>query len=294
MLALSGEAVYINEPLNPKQYPGRSPGLFRGPVDHRFQYICEDNEADYLSAYRDLMQFRYCVIDDLRAHRARSDLTLLARHSIRFGLARLRRRRALVADPYAVFSSAWFRSRLGFQVVAIVRNPAAVIASRKRLGWGGFDFRQLLSQPLLVRDWLAPFRSDLEEMVGRPDDPVGEGGVLWRVIYNTIDELRSTIPTLLVVRHEDLSSDPAHQFERLYGLLRLRFTPAVRRSITAATGAGNPTELETGRPHATRLDSRANLDNWKRRLEPEEITRIKSLTGDVSARFYPDMSWDTD
>ena len=39
------------------------------------------------------------------------------------------------------------------------------------------------------------------------------------------------------------------------------------------------------------LDSRANLDNWKRRLSPNEIGRIRKLTEDVARFYYPEESW---
>lgn len=289
-LARSSGVVYIREPLNPKQSAGRSPGLFRAPVNHRFQYICEENEDDYLEAFLDLTRFRYRVVEDLRVRHSLADLPLVAQDSMKFSLARVRRARALVGDPYAVFSSRWFHERLGFQLVAIVRNPLSVISSRKRLGWG-VDFGQLLSQPLLVRDWLGPFQSELKEMAGQSRDLIREGSLLWRIVYHAVDQLRSSIPSMLLVRHEDLSLEPLQQFERLYSLLGLRFTAEVKRGIVAATEAGNPTELARGRPYATHLDSRANLENWRRRLTADEISRIRSLTSDVARRYYDPAGW---
>jgi hypothetical protein len=39
------------------------------------------------------------------------------------------------------------------------------------------------------------------------------------------------------------------------------------------------------------LDSRASIDNWKKRLSPQEITRIREMTEGVSDLFYSDESW---
>ncbi len=39
--------------------------------------------------------------------------------------------------------------------------------------------------------------------------------------------------------------------------------------------------------HAVRLDSRANLHNWKRRLTPDEIQRMRDLTEDTAALLLP-------
>jgi hypothetical protein len=40
-----------------------------------------------------------------------------------------------------------------------------------------------------------------------------------------------------------------------------------------------------------KLDSRANLDNWKKRLSTEEVARIREMTGKVSKLFYSDEEW---
>jgi hypothetical protein len=286
MLEHSGEATYINEPLNRQDLPGRSPGLFRVPVHHGFQYICDDNEDDYLDAYRDLIRFRYRPLDDIRAHRTLPDIAQVARHSARFQLAQLKRKRALVADPYAVFSADWFARRLGFRVVVIVRDPAAVISSRLRLRWGAKVPEHLLSQPLLVRDRLGPFRSDLEEALKPPQDRVDSNSLLWRLIYTWVAELSSSRADVIVVRHEDLSRDPQREFEQLYGRLELRFGGAARRAIERATGPGNPRQQDPGKPHSVTLDSRANVDAWRERLAPEDLVRIRSLTRDVACRYY--------
>jgi len=45
-------------------------------------------------------------------------------------------------------------------------------------------------------------------------------------------------------------------------------------------------------PHETRLDSRANLENWKRRLTAEERARIRRVTEETASRYYPDEVWD--
>lgn len=289
MLEQSGQVAYINEPLNPRPRPGRSPALLAAPVRHRFQYICEENEHEYVQAYRDLLRFRYRPLSDLRLHHAPSDVRLIAQLSAHFLRARLERRRALVADPYAVLSSEWLARRLGFRVVAVVRDPAAVVSSRKRLGWR-IDLRQLLDQPLLVRDRLERYRADLEAMVDRRDDLVGQGSLLWRVVYDSLDQQRALSPEMIVVRHEDLSVDPLEGFRRLYRELGLDFSAHAARAIGRASGATNPSELDVRRPHTVQLDSRANLDNWRRRLEPAEVARIRALTSDVAERYYPDAA----
>lgn len=283
MLAAGERVVVVNEPLNPQHPPGRSPGILRASVRHRFQYINQDSEADFLPAYRDLLRLRFRPITELRANHAPRDFARAAHYTAAFARGRLQRRRVLIADPYAVFSAPWFVERLGAQVVVVVRRPAPTVSSRKRLGWT-IDLRELLDQPALVRDHLQPFQADLEALTD-PDDIVGQGALLWRAIYGAVARFDSN-PAPIIVRHEDLSLNPAQEFSRLYAALNLPFTSRAESRILDSTSAGNHPELSVSHPHRTKLDSRANLENWKRRLTDDEIERIRGLTEDVAVRFY--------
>jgi hypothetical protein len=284
MLAAGGGVVVVNEPLNPRHPPGRSPGILRASVRYRFQYIHPGNESEFLGAYEDLLRLRFRLATELRANHAPRDFPRALHYAFAFRRGRLQRRRVLIADPYAVFSVPWFVDRLGAQVVAVVRNPAATVSSRKRLGWQ-IDLRQLLDQPALVRDHLGGIAPELEAQLERPDDIIGQGALLWRAIYGAVAKFAAD-PAVVVVRHEDLSLRPREEFARLYDALRLPFTSAAEERIAESTSAENRPELSVSRPHATKLDSRANLDNWRRRLSEEEIDRIRVLTRAVAGEFY--------
>ena len=287
MLDASGGLVYVNEPLNPLHPPGRSPGVLAAEVEHRFQYICEDNEDKFLPAYRDLLELRFRIGAELRANHKPGDFARAMRYQLNFVKGRLWRRRVLIADPFAVFSTEWFARRLGCQVVVIVRHPAATISSRKRLDWK-IDFRELLDQPLLMRDHLAGTEADLR--AAGADDVMTQGALLWLAIYRSVAKLRD-VPGVTLVRHEDLSLEPVDGFRRLYRILGLPFSERARRHISAATSSDNASELPLGKPHRTQLNSRLNLDNWKRRLGESEISRIRDLTGATARELYGYDEW---
>ena len=59
----------------------------------------------------------------------------------------------------------------------------------------------------------------------------------------------------------------------------------------SSSSAGNPVELSPHSTHAVKMDSRASLQNWKRRLSPQEVTRVRRLTEGVAESFYPEESW---
>jgi len=96
----------------------------------------------------------------------------------------------------------------------------------------------------------------------------------------------------IVVRHEDLSLCPVEGFRVLYQTLGLDFTPEIQKKILASSSSENPKELSRRSAHSVRLDSQANLNNWKHRLTSAEITRIRQITEQTAASYYPESSWD--
>jgi hypothetical protein len=193
-------------------------------------------------------------------------------------------------DPFAVFSLDWFVHRLNCIVVVVVRHPAAVVSSLKRLGYT-FDFKNLLQQPLLMTDRLEPFRPQMEAALASPTDVIRQGALLWTMIYDCVSENDRIGHDVHIVRHEDLSLGPQQEYARLYAALGLPFTMKARRKIARFTSGSNPKEVSLATPFKVRLDSRANLNNWKHRLQQDEIRRIRTLTTDVAARYYSGDEW---
>lgn len=289
MLAAGGEAAYISEPLNVLHRPG----VLRVPTRRWYTYICSDNEAEYLPALQETLDFRYHPLAELRSLRSRKDAMRMGRDLGIFASGRLGGKRPLLKDPFAVFSAPWFAERLGCRVVITIRHPAAFASSLKRLDWP-FDFSDLLAQPLLMRDWLEPYREEMEKLVARPQDVLRQGALLWRMVYGAVAQIQKSHPDFLLAYHEELSLEPAAGFEHLYAELGLRFDERARQAVLKSSSSENPGELSRKKVHAVRLDSRANLHNWKRRLTPQEIHTIHELTADLTAHFYPGLDWEAD
>jgi len=284
MLAADRSTAYISEPLNVLHRRG----VYRADVQHWYEYITAENEKKYLPAFRELFNFRYHLFAELGTLRSRKDFLRMGRDLSIFMKGKLQGQRVLLKDPFAVFSAPWFAQKLTCKVVITIRHPGGFSSSLKRLNWP-FDFRDLLDQPMLMRDYLESDRADMESM--QADDIVGQSALLWRMIYRSVHTRLSLFPDFKIVRHEDLSLDPVAGYKSLYESLGLSFDEKVRETILNSSSSENPTELSKKKVHSVKLDSRANMDNWKKRLTPEEITRIRKLTEDVSHLFYSDNEW---
>ena len=118
---------------------------------------------------------------------------------------------------------------------------------------------------MLMDQLLGSYRAEMELLQRQPGDLIGQATLLWRIIYGTVAHYRVTHPAISVVRHEDLSLGPVIGFRQLYAALGLSFTASVQGVVLSSSKVTNPTELAPGNPHASRLNSRANLQNWKHR-----------------------------
>ncbi|TMR06826.1 sulfotransferase [Nonomuraea turkmeniaca] len=276
MLVAGGGLVYVNEPLNPQHPPGRCPGVLRAEVTHRFQYICDDNADAWLPAFRDTACLRYHWLAELRANHSPYDLARLIRYGTAFAVGRLAGRRALLDDPFAVLSAGWFARRLGCRVVALVRDPVSFVASWQRLGWT-VSFRELLDQPLLVRDH--PEVLELRALDGS-DDRVAKAAALWRVTHTIL----TRTPGLLLTSYESLAADPIAGFRRLYAYADLPWTPTAERRIARACtegsrrGTGPFAWSGLSRTAYRRMDSRRALAAGTRGLDDEDAARVRVLT----------------
>jgi hypothetical protein len=282
ILTASGEVGHVNEPFN----LAVSPGTLRVPADHWYAYVTAQNEDRYLPALTRLLEFEYPLVRELRRCRSRTDVL----HTLKWwrDFVRSRGRRPLVKEPHAIFSSEWFAERLGSDVVVMIREPLAVVSSWKRLEWS-FDFTNLLEQPALMRDWLAPFEAEMTAALSPDRDLVDRVALLWRVIHSVAADER--FPAVRLIRHEDLSRDPVHGYAQLYEALDLTFTDTVAKVVEASSSSKNPGETSVERPHETRIDSRANLQNWRHRLSEDEIARIRAVTEETAALYYPELVW---
>ena len=284
MLAADADTGYITEPLNVLHRPG----VFRTKVDFWYQYICDENEAEYLDALQETLQFDYHLWAELRSLRSLKDFLRMGRDFAIFYHGLMSGQRALVKDPFAVFSTDWFAKRLNCKVVVTVRHPAAFAGSLQRLGWN-FDFNNLLSQPLLMRDHLETYRDEIQAV--KADDVIGQASLLWKVIYASVHSTRQLNPESIVVRHEDLSRDPVRGYRALYAALGLDFSSRVEKFIINSSSSENPKELSRRKTHSVKLDSTANIKNWKKRMVEEDVNRIREITGEVADLYYRDEEW---
>src|SRR5215216_3481192 len=75
MLAADSSTAYISEPLNVLHRPG----VLRAKVTHWYQYVCKDNQDEYLPAFKELMDLDYHLWHEVRSIKSRRDFLRMGR-----------------------------------------------------------------------------------------------------------------------------------------------------------------------------------------------------------------------
>lgn len=179
--------------------------------------------------------------------------------------------------------------RYGVSVVVMIRHPAAIANSLKRLGWG-FQFSNLLRQELLMSGLLAEFESTLKQSP-LADCIIDQSALLWRILYYTVSRYKENHPDWLFVRQEDLARRPENEFEVLFNRLGLEFTARAREFIRAHTASSNPGQSPLGRKDNLKRDALLTTTLWKEQLNAEQIDRVRRQVQDVSQYWYSEFDW---
>ena len=266
MIATSPRIGYIHEPFNVDHHPGVCPMV----VPFWFLYLTEDNAREFAPHLDRTLRFSYSPLAELIAVRRPRHLGRLLFDGADFAKYRFQRRRPLIKDPLALFSAEWLASNYDMKVVLLVRHPAAFASSVRRQEYR-HPFSHFLQQPRLMHDHLESFESDIQAMHDHTPDSIEESALLWRITTHMTLKLKDSHPDWLFYRYEDLASDPAESFERIFNMLHLEFNSEIRDRIVRST--------------------HPNISGWRRHLSRREIDVLRSEVDELAGLLYTDADW---
>jgi hypothetical protein len=286
MLGLSPQVLYFNEPFRPRGEASPRGYLHRFP--NFFTYITDENADRYRDFTDCLMRMEYRTWVALSGSRSFSEASYHLRQSVKMAWLRWRGVVPLVKDPNALFSAEWLARTYGAKVLVLVRHPAAFASSLKRANWRT-DFKEFLDQPLLLRDLLGEYEDGMRRAAAA--DIIEQAILWWRIFHKAIVRHRERHPEWCFVRHEDISREPEAQFRALFERFGLEFSDSVRSRLLEHTSASNPVEAPKGQGHFLTRNSAENVWNWKTRLTPAEIERVREALGEMASVFYGPEDW---
>ncbi len=283
ILSATSDVGYIHEPYNTTNVK-----IHRSPITIPYQYINEKLNEEAQGVYKKYLEyfldpgFKF-FFNSLGPYRnIDSRYILPARQHISSGW---NKKTKIIKDPFALLSCEWLHGQLGWDIVIIVRHPAAFVLSMVEKSW--------TIAPTVFerqREDLQHIYADHEDLIdsyitkpNKKDDLVGCAIYGWKLMHIAIDYYRKNYKNWIILRHEDISMDPYTITKQLYDNLRLTMTPAVEKILLNST-SGNSVI-------GNNRDPKQNLEKWKHKLDANTIERIREETLPISDRFYSAADW---
>lgn len=181
-------------------------------------------------------------------------------------------------DPFAALAADRIAGRHDTDVVVTLRNPWAVAASFKRMGWA-FDLDDL---SVRLREGGAALPAHPAAWAQRHTS-VANAALLWHAIYAPLLDWSRDNSRFVLLSLDQVVAAPVESYARIYTRLGLVWDEAIavriERNYTTASGEEQP---QGQRAHDQRRDLGAVNTYWKGLLDEEE----RALVGEINASLW--------
>ena len=286
MLALPYHVAYVDEPFN-------SLTGVKG-ADTWFPYMTE-GQPEHEKLVKDMIEGRSSFRSSLLREDTTNPLRKLARDMFvsrenlehKLDAYNPLKQRYLIKDPIAAFSTEYLHREFDFHTVIVMRHPASMVASHKRLGWR-YNLDDFKHQGALMEDHLGDILHKVDALkVGL----VEEAAYLWLTVNHVLEKYAERNEKMIIVRHEDLSREPLPEFIKLYDKFELPFSQRVQKRIKEHTSADNSADPKNNVAHQLKRDSVSNLSRWKKILTEKETELVREITAPLADKYYSAAEW---
>jgi hypothetical protein len=164
-------------------------------------------------------------------------------------------------------------------ILFILRHPCAVVASRMELGWStDGDIEPMLSQPLLVADFLEPFI----DLIKRSKSAEAKHAIIWS-ISNLVPLKQFGPGELQIVHYETLCSRPDIALPEALAALGVDY------SSSALSNINRPSQ--TTRATSAVVIGTDKISAWRHKLTRSQIAEILTVVDAFGLGYlYSDSS----
>lgn len=258
-----------------------------------FTYIHKANSHFFKKEFdRTIYNFEYRVAKQFYRDTGLGNVSKIVKDTIRSLRYKFNNKRALLDDPFAVFSAEWFYEEYNADIIIMIRHPASFVSSLKLLNYS-FDFSHILDQKYLVDSKLKNYIPELIEFTTKEKSIVEQGEFLWRIIYDVVGRYRDTYNSKwLFVRFEDLVRHPDENFERILNYAGIRLDKTYIEKIKSQIcTAANDKEVDILSKNVNDYSINDHLKRFKTLLTTSEIDYIKMKSEVVWKQFYKEEDW---
>ena len=164
------------------------------------------------------------------------------------------------------------------KAVAVIRHPAAVWLSVKRMGWE-FDFLNFACSRLV--EYLLP-GIKLKDLLSKPE--IEKFSYLWLIINKYIFSLNLN-PFLNIVIHENLCLSPFNELNKIEKFLLLDSND-VSKSFIKENFFSGEADVANDTLHVRQRDAATLATSWYDKISVEEELVIQNICGELVDQIY--------
>jgi hypothetical protein len=199
-------------------------------------------------------------------------------------------RSTVLKDPTGKFVAEYLHREFEVRPVIVVRHPASLASSLKRVGWWPEMESLKRRYPTLLEDY---FQDDTSFLRTTWSSPMLEAMAHWRATYKVLLQQASKYDDWIVLTHEDVCRRPVESFRHVYRSLGLPWSRPVEWWIRMLTGADSA-RAEGNQAMDLSRDSSSIFELRRDALDVETRRVIFELTKDVSLELYSQDSFALD
>lgn len=188
----------------------------------------------------------------------------------------------LIKDPTCPLTVEYLYRAFNVLPVIIVRHPASLAASLKRVEWWP-EMTDFTDRPQVIQDHFSD-EPDFFEHVW--SSPLLESMAHWRATYKVLLRQAKAYDDWIFLTHEELSQNPIQTFKRLYQRLGLRWGALPNYTINRLTSSSNTAEARNNQAMALSRDSKTIFKHRLQSLSKIERKMIYNIVKDISHNFY--------
>lgn len=185
-------------------------------------------------------------------------------------------------DPFMSLATPYLVRKHGLRVICMVRHPAAVHYSTKRLHWR-FDVENLLRQPELIERYGADIPKAHWDMAREHD--AASIAILWKLMLRINTLIAKEDERLLIVKHEAFCMEPMETASRICRHLQISFTAKAEQFVADHSG-GDRAEAQDGKEHDFKRNSKAIPSAWKGKLLKKDEKMIIDIAEEEILQVY--------
>ena len=170
----------------------------------------------------------------------------------------------LIKDIHSHFFLKWIKHNFPeIPIIFLLRHPCAVANSQIQLKWDTY-LDELLSQDELMRDFLNPFRREIEK-----SKDVFEKHIFMWCIENYVPLKQFREGEILLTFYENLCSDPQQEIERILPFIGESYSPDFLGTTES------PSVVARG--HSAIILGADLLTSWRNNISNEQVKRAVEI-----------------